>query len=334
MKILDASIIIPAFNSEKSIGVCVRACKDQVFKGSFEVIVVDDGSTDSTKRVAEEAGAIVFSQENRGPAAARNFGAKKSRGGILVFLDADCVPEKNWLFEMLKPFDDPSVVGVQGAYKSKQVSLVARFVQFEVEERYELMEKNARSLDWIGSYSAAYRRKDFFEVGGFDESFPIASGEDPDLSFRLAKAGKKLVFNRRAIVYHTHPETVWKYFVVKFYRAFYRVLLYSKHLDKAVKDSYTPNSVKIQIFAGYLGLLVTFLIPFLYFNGFVFFAEALFFFNLLVLSTIVTIVFSLRSNSDFIFVLFSMFMVQVRTLAFMLGLFFGVLSHLVGRRFV
>ncbi len=245
----NASIIIPAYNSEKTIAKTIDACKRQDYSGEFEIIVVDDGSKDSTGAKAWEAGAKVIKQENKGPAAARNEGARKSTGKILVFTDADCVPEKNWLREMLKPFKEAEVIGVQGAYKTNQRGLIARFNQIEIEERYEKMIASAQ-LDWIGSYSAAYRREDFLEANGFDESFPKASGEDSELSYKLAKAGKKLVFNPYAIVYHTHPETLQAYLKVKFNRAFYRVHLYSKHKDKIAKDSYTTQAIKAQIFLG------------------------------------------------------------------------------------
>lgn len=246
-----ASVIVPAYNSEKTIGECIESLKKQEYKEKFEIIVVDDGSKDSTAAIAKKMGAKVFVQENSGPAKARNLGAKNARGEILLFTDSDCIAEKKWLMEMLSPFNDKNVVGVQGAYKTRQTSVVARFVQLEVEERYEHMKRKAAELDWIGSYAAAYRKKDFFETGGFDESFPEASGEDPELSYRLAKSGKKLVFNPNAIVYHTHPETLEKYFWVKFQRAFYRVALYSKHKDKVISDSYTPPELKFQIAAQY-----------------------------------------------------------------------------------
>lgn len=251
---MEASVIIPAYNSASTIAECIRALKAQDFqKKDYEIIVVDDGSKDKTAFIAEKEGTKVLRQHNAGPAKARNNGAKFANGKILVFTDADCIAEKNWLQEMLKPFKDPKVIGVQGAYKTAQKSIVARFAQIEIEERYELMKKNAGCIDWVGSYSAAYRRGDFFSAGGFDESFPKASGEDPELSYKLAKAGKKLVFNPDAIVWHTHPDTLMKYLRTKFFRAFYRVKLYSKHKDKIAGDSYTTLDVKFQIIAVYFG---------------------------------------------------------------------------------
>ncbi len=329
---MKASVIIPAYDSSATIADCVKALKNQEFAGSFEIIVVDDGSKDGTAQIAARAGAKVFSQQNAGPAKARNLGAKKAKGEILLFTDADCIAQKNWLQEMLKPFSDKKVVGVQGAYKTGQESIVARFCQIEIEERYELMKRRADELDWVGSYSAAYRKEDFFEAGGFDESFPKASGEDPELSYKLAKAGKKLVFNPQAVVYHTHPDTIWKYLRTKYYRAFYRVNLYSKHKDKIAKDSYTTTEIRVQVFCSYAGTAFFLLSIILVFLGHGFYALAS-----LALSTIFTVLgfvsglgFTLfAARTDWQVALFSLVVIPLRTIVFALGLLAGVLKQKV-----
>ncbi len=331
---IRASVIIPAYNSEGTIGECVTALKNQkgVAKNSYEIIVVDDGSADGTAQAAQKAGSKVFSQQNAGPAKARNLGAKKAKGKILLFTDADCIAEPNWLSQMLRPFENKEVAGVQGAYRTRQNSLVARFVQLEIEERYERMMRHAQELDWIGSYSAAYRKEDFLGAGGFDESFPKASGEDPALSYKFAKMGKKLVFNPEAIVCHTHPDTIWKYFKTKFYRAFYRINLYSKHTDKIVSDSYTPKSIKLQILGGYFGTLLVALVPALYFIGMPKIAALLLAINLLIfIATSITILksFYFAAGKDLLVGIFLLLMIQVRTAAFMLGLPAGLAAKVV-----
>lgn len=253
------SVIVPAFNAEKTIGKCIESILAQEFEEEFELIVVDDASKDATVQKAMEfgQGIVLVEQKHAGPAVARNNGAKKAKGEIIVFTDADCVASASWLREMIAPFSDKNVAGVQGAYKTKQKSLVARFCQIEIEERYERMKK-AAGLDWIGSYSAAYKKKVFLDFSGFDESFPIASGEDPELSYRMAEKGLLLVFNPKAIVFHQHPESLGKYLKTKFFRAYWRVQLYGKHKKKAIKDSYTPQSLKIQI--GLLAIIAALLL--------------------------------------------------------------------------
>ncbi|MEW6295727.1 MAG: glycosyltransferase [Candidatus Diapherotrites archaeon] len=246
-----ASVIIPMFNGEKTIKKCIDSILNQKIELNYEVILVDDGSTDNTKNIIREKYGKnkkikLIEQSHAGPAKARNLGAKKAGGEILVFTDSDCEAESNWLKEILKPFKNKNIAGVQGAYKTKQDCIIARYVQIEIEDRYEKMRKE-KFVDWIGSYAAAYKKDIFIKLGGFDENFPSASGEDPDISYKMQERKLNLVFNQEAIVYHKHPESLFYYLKVKFYRAFYRIPLYNKHKQKIVKDSYTPKIMKFQI---------------------------------------------------------------------------------------
>ena len=190
-----ASVVIPAYNAEKSIGQCIGSVLSQRPGFSFEVIVVDDGSTDMTAEAAAGfRGVRLLRQEKSGPAAARNNGAKAAKGKIVVFMDSDCVASAGWLHEMLLPFSDKNIAGVQGTYRSRQRQLIARLVQLEIERKHERMART-ESIDFMGTYSAAYRKSVFDGMRGFDSVFPIASGEDIDLSFRMSKAGHKMVLN-------------------------------------------------------------------------------------------------------------------------------------------
>jgi cellulose synthase/poly-beta-1,6-N-acetylglucosamine synthase-like glycosyltransferase len=253
---MKASVVIPAYNATDTIENTLSALEEQTEK-DFEVIVVDDGSADDTREIVARYPVKLLAQDHRGPAAARNLGARAAKGDILVFTDSDCTPAKTWLGEMLKPFKEPEIVGVQGRYKTMQRELIAKFAQYEIEERYERMSR-WKYIDFIGSYSAAYRRDAFLQAGGFDEGFPIASGEDPDLSFRLSKKGYKMVFNGNAVVYHRHPSVLSDYLKKKFNRAYWRVALYKKHAGKAIKDTYTPQLLKVQIGMFYLFILSLF----------------------------------------------------------------------------
>ncbi len=139
------------------------------------MILVDDGSTDKTAEIAEAYSVTVIKQENRGPAAARNLGARKARGTIILFTDSDCVPSANWLKTMLEPFNEPDVMGVKGAYICNEKNAIARFVQMEFEYKYQLMAARER-IDFIDTYSAAYRKDLFLENNGFEEAFPSSFG--------------------------------------------------------------------------------------------------------------------------------------------------------------
>lgn len=263
------SVIVPVFNGEKNIGKCLESLLKQVKKPD-EIIVVDDGSKDQTMAIAKNFSGVVFlEQEHRGPAAARNTGARKARGDLLLFIDSDCMASENWVAEMVKPFGNKEISGVQGRYRTGQKSVIARFAQLEIEDRYDRMRKKSY-IDFIGSYAAGYRKDVFLKCGGFDEAFSMASGEDPELSFKLAKAGHKMVFNANAVVYHNHAASLEAYLKQKFWRAYWRVLLYKKHPSKIKGESYTPQTLKLEIalFSLFgLGLLLSFFFPvMLYFS--------------------------------------------------------------------
>jgi len=244
------SVVVPAYQSELVVGACVAALRAQsVPQDCFEIIVVDDGSTDGTPRVAAEAGARVLCQANAGPAAARNAGANIASGEIVLFTDADCRPDPGWLAAMTLPFERPRISAVQGRYVGSQPEIVARWAQLEFNERYERIPDGAE-IDFVFTYSAAYRRKVFFEFGGFDAAFPVPNGEDMDLAFRLHAKGHHFAFARGAFVKHVHPTTWSWYFRQKFTRAYWRQRVYAHFPRKALFDSYTPKAMKIQIALG------------------------------------------------------------------------------------
>jgi cellulose synthase/poly-beta-1,6-N-acetylglucosamine synthase-like glycosyltransferase len=246
-RVIGISVIVPVRNAAHTIGACLDGLQAQsVSRDRYEVIVVDDGSTDDTRDIVKGHSVILLTQAHEGPAAARNRGVGAARGEIVLFTDADCVPGREWIEEMVRPFDDPEVVGVKGAYRTRQEEIVARFVQREYEERYERMARR-RFIDFIDTYSAGYRREVFLAQGGFDTAYPNASVEDQELSFRLAERGHKMVFNPRAAVYHQHPDSVALYFKRKLNIGYWKVRVLQSHPGKAVRDSHTPQTLKAQM---------------------------------------------------------------------------------------
>lgn len=247
---LRFSVVVPAYNAAATIASCVEGLLRQTEpRERYEVIVVDDGSTDDTAGIAGRLGVTVIRQSNRGPAAARNRGAAQARGEIVLFTDADCVPDRGWVAQMARPFGDASVAAVKGAYRTSQSSLTARFCQAEFEERFALLAQ-AGTTDMVDTYAAAFRKGVFDAMDGFDESFPAANNEDTDLSYRIAAAGHRMVFNPDAVVSHLrHPDSVRKYARQKFWRGYWRMVVYRRFPAKIVKDTYTPRTLKLQVLA-------------------------------------------------------------------------------------
>ncbi|MBC7225544.1 MAG: glycosyltransferase, partial [Anaerolineae bacterium] len=201
-------------------------------------------------------------QPPRGAPAARNLGAHHARGGILCFTDADCRPAPDWLAELLAPFQtDPDVAGVRGVYRSEQREPVARLVQLEYEDRYRRT-ATFPQIDFVDTYSAAYRTDLFLAQGGFDESFPGASVEDQEFSFRLAEQGYRLVFQPRAAVYHRHPATWRAYARKKFRIGYWKVQVLWRHPRHMAGDTHTPPVVQAQVALAGLAVLGLALAPF------------------------------------------------------------------------
>ncbi len=242
------SVIIPAFNAEKTLRSCLDSLMNQDYSDDYEVIVIDDGSTDLTPRIVQEFEKVrLIKQSNAGPAVARNRGAAEAKGDIILFTDSDCTPERNWISEMLKPFNNYSeLVGVKGSYRTRQKEITARFVQLEYEDKYDYMAKD-KYIDFIDTYSAAFKKDVFIEMKGYDSEFPVACAEDVELSYRLSNKGYKMVFNPDALVYHVHPDRFWSYLKKKYKFAYWRMLAVKNNPNKAIKDSHTPKIMKMQL---------------------------------------------------------------------------------------
>ena len=248
------SVIIPVYNGEGSITRCLDALANQdVGLDKFETIVVDDGSIDHTAELIQDWSEQhadfhlrLIQQENSGPAAARNHGAEAATARLLLFTDADCAPLPHWVSALTKPFEDDAVAGAKGTYLSKQAGVTPRFVQAEYEDRYDRM-VDQPTIDFIDTYSAAYRRDIFLENGGFDSIFSTASVEDQEFSFRLARKGYPLIFVPRAQVWHTHDSNLREYVRRKYYIGYWKALVARWYPERMVQDSHTPQVLKLQL---------------------------------------------------------------------------------------
>ncbi len=234
---MTVSVVIPAYNARGTIFEVVSAARDQDLDQDLEVIVVDDGSTDGTAGLAERAGARVIRQENRGPAAARNAGFRAARGEVVLFTDSDCRARRDWASSLLAGLSSDNVGAAAGTYGIwNRSQWLARQIHSEIIARHSRMGRFVRSF---GSYNVAVRREILERLGGFDESFRRASGEDFDLAFRILKSGYKIAFMRDAVVDHLHTESLVKYLKEQARHGFWRMLLYKRHPDMAKGDDYT-----------------------------------------------------------------------------------------------
>ena len=247
------SVIVPTYNSQDTISHCLDALVNQTMpRAYYEILVVDDGSHEPIPPALEQNSEIrLIRIPHGGPAAARNAGALAANGEIVAFTDSDCAPSPDWLEKIVKPFRSKHVVGVKGVYRTHQKELVARFVQLEYQYKYVRMARLPK-IDFIDTYSAAYRRDIFLQNGGFDATFTVPSVEDQEFSFRLAQKGYLLEFRPGAAVYHRHDRTLREYWKRKFGIGYWKAYMLRWLPQKTFNDSHTSPSQRWQI--GFLGL--------------------------------------------------------------------------------
>jgi glycosyltransferase involved in cell wall biosynthesis len=213
---MRVSVIVPVYNGERTLRGCLDALAGQDVPGvEFEVLVVDNGSTDGTWALIESYGAPVRGiQETaiRGSYAARNAGTRASNGEIVAFTDADCIPRPNWLKLILEGFSDPAVGCVGG-----QVIGLAPTTPAEIfAQRKGVLNQE---MSFRGSYrphfataNVAYRRDVLAQLGGFHPS--LESGGDADLCWRMQELTDwQIRFQPEALVEHHHRmgwRELWK----------------------------------------------------------------------------------------------------------------------------
>jgi cellulose synthase/poly-beta-1,6-N-acetylglucosamine synthase-like glycosyltransferase len=335
---MDFSIIIPAYQAAMVLPQCLNALGQQsIDRSRYEIIVVDDGSTDNTPDVAEQAlrnqssarvirAAQVIRAPHGGPAHARNLGAQAAHSSLLLFTDADCEPVPDWIEQLSSVFVDPSISGAKGTYRTRQTSLIARFVQQEYQERYDRLQR-LTPIDFVDTHAAAYRREVFIDQGGFDAiGLPTASVEDQEFSFRLAASGHRLVFVPEAVVYHQHNTSLRRYFRRKANIGLWKIGILRRHPTKALRDSHTPQIIKVQIALLAAALLITLAALLLPIGpGVPIGVWAAFFLTMAPLLIKI-------AQRDPAVLLVAPLMIGVRTLALGLGMFKGFLRFYVFRR--
>lgn len=179
------SIIIPCLNEEENI----RACLDSIFSinypvKQFEVILVDNGSTDKTLEIAKSYSVKILQNKTKNVSGLRNTGAKTASGDILAFVDADCVVAQDWLIRSRPYFDKQEIV----AWGSPPtIPENANWVQ---KAWYIVRQKEApvQDVDWLESMNLFVRKDQFLSIQGFDET--LVTCEDVDFSYRIQKFGK------------------------------------------------------------------------------------------------------------------------------------------------
>ncbi|MBU1863434.1 MAG: glycosyltransferase [Candidatus Omnitrophica bacterium] len=211
------SVIIPTYNQGPSLLNCINALKDQTYtKSSYEIIIINDGSTDETdvlvksaiNKYASYCTIVYLYQQRKGPAAARNLGIKHAQGTIIASIDSDCIAIKTWLEEITKWYSDSRLAGVGGLTKP----LITSSIINEYCSHIRLNDEpyiNRTGIEYIITGNASFRKEYLILVGLFDERYTFPGGEDPELCYRLKKAGYYFQYNKNAVVFNPHKQTLY-----------------------------------------------------------------------------------------------------------------------------
>ena len=192
------SVIIPAYNEEKDIGNCLSSLQKQSYpKNKIGIIIVDDGSTDKTCQIVKKFKSVkLIKGKHKGPGFSRNLGAKKAKGEILIFVDADMTFDKDYLKNLTEPIIKKKVIGTEEGMQiaSNRDNIWSRCWGTHFKD-YPNIKK--------GHIFRAIPKKKFKEMGGFDPIYGYAD----DLTFYF-KYGVRSKWVRNAICYHKNPETL------------------------------------------------------------------------------------------------------------------------------
>ena len=215
------SVVIPTLNSASTLSYTLSSIFSNRFpRELFEVLVIDNGSSDETIEIAKGFPVKVYHCSVRGIGPPRNLGIRKARGNIVCFTDSDCVVEKNWLEKIFTFFErNPEADGVGGPvfpYPCNQNKIQKLTGEIFVEDQG--YPKKLKKVEFgstqgiIFGTNSAYKKDAVASVGGYSEP----GGSNLELAWRLVSRGHNLFFNPEIKVYHVFPSNIVSIFKQQF----------------------------------------------------------------------------------------------------------------------
>ncbi len=197
------SIVIPTLNSEETLEKCLLSIEQLEYPcENIEVIIVDNGSIDRTREIAETFGHTVYLKPDLNVGALRNFGSIKSRGDVLAHTDSDCLFPKQWLEIAVENLENENTGAVGGGCSVPDDASW-------VEKSWVVSQKSIiMYAEYLPACNIIIKKEIYNKVGGFNEK--LVAGEDDDLSLKIRKHGYKLISHKFCRVIHLgYPKTLF-----------------------------------------------------------------------------------------------------------------------------
>jgi len=210
-RVPKVSVVVCSYNGAATLRGCLEALQ-KVDYPDFEVMVVDDGSKDSTQSIVAEFPLVKnILQPNRGLSVARNVGMQAATGEIIAYTDSDCMPDSDWLYFLVSTLLHSSYAAVGGPNLNPpaQGPIPAAVAACPGAPTHVLLSDT--EAEHIPGCNMAYWKSVLEEIGGFDPEFRTA-GDDVDLCWRLMQAGHRVGFSPSALVWHHRRFTMQAYF--------------------------------------------------------------------------------------------------------------------------
>ncbi len=255
---LRVSVVMPVLNAGHLLEECIKALKESSYP-VWEIIVVDDGSTDESAMVARGLGCVVVATEGRlGPGAARNLGASRASGDVLFFIDADVVVRSNTVERVISALDDTGLDGVMAVQDPcmRFDDACSRYKNLWMYHTYAVRAGDAVPLFY--TTAAAIRRKAFLAAGGFDLNYGTPNIEDTDFGQKLASLGYRITVDQEALVEHVKKYSLRSLLRADWARsvALARLKLRKRRETLAVNNTSVPTSYIFSVPLAVLGALL------------------------------------------------------------------------------
>jgi GT2 family glycosyltransferase len=203
------SVVICSYNGARTIGETLEAAK-KIDYPSYEIVVVNDGSKDNTREIAESAGVRVITTLNKGLSNARNTGMAAANGELIAYLDDDAFPDPHWLTYLASMFLQTDYAAIGGPnLPPDSDGLVANCVSAAPGGPVHVLITDTEA-EHIPGCNFAVRKSALQAIGGFDPRFRVA-GDDVDACWRLHEHGYKIGFSHAAMVWHHRRNSVGAY---------------------------------------------------------------------------------------------------------------------------